>query len=148
MLTENTNAKAEALIRARLDSWVKAFHAQDIDTIMSHYAPDILAFDAIGQLQFKGIDAYRAHWQACMAMCTGPFIFDIHELGITAGDDLAYAHYVCRCGGTNEKGEQQSGWLRVTLCFRLEHDQWMIAHEHFSSPFDPASGKVLSDLTP
>jgi ketosteroid isomerase-like protein len=147
MLTENTTSKTEALIRTQIDSWAKAFHAQDIDTIMSHYAPDILAFDAIGQLQFKGIDAYRAHWTACMSMCAGPFVFEIHELGITAGDNLAFAHYVCRCGGTNERGEQQTGWMRVTLCFTLQNDQWLIAHEHFSSPFDPATGKVLSDLS-
>lgn len=148
MLTENRNAKAEADIRARVESWRQAFFAQDIDAIMSHYAPDVLAFDAIGQLQFKGIDAYRAHWQACMGMCTGPLVFDMQDLEITAADDIAFGHYVCNCGGTNEKGEQQSGWMRVTLCFRREGAQWLIVHEHFSSPFDPVTGKALFDAKP
>lgn len=38
---------------------------------MSHYAPDVLAFDAILRLRFKGAEAYRDHWQASLAMCPG-----------------------------------------------------------------------------
>lgn len=148
MLTENSNAKAEAEVRARIASWEKAFRAQDLDAILSHYAADVVAFDAIGQLQFKGLDAYGKHWKACMSMCSGPLVFEIHELNIAAAENLAYGHYVCLCGGTNEKGEQQSGWMRVTVGLRRENDQWMVVHEHFSAPFDPASGKTLLDAKP
>lgn len=148
MLTENRNAQSEAEIRALLDSWKAAFLKRDIDAIMAHYAPDVLAFDAILKLQFKGIDAYRKHWEACMSMCSGHMVFEIHELGITAADHIAYGHYVCLCGGTNDKGEEQSGWMRVSLALRREQGAWKIAHEHFSVPFDPMSGKALFDLQP
>ena len=57
---------------------------------MSHYEPDILAFDAISQLQFKGADDYRKHWEACLTMCQGPSFFEIHDLGITVNDGLAF----------------------------------------------------------
>jgi uncharacterized protein (TIGR02246 family) len=148
MLTENTNAKAEADIRARVESWKKAFFAQDIDAIMANYAPDVLAFDAIGPLQIKGRDAYRKHWEMCMAMCTGHLVFEMQELEITATDNLAFGHYVCQCGGTNDKGEAQTGLMRVTLCFQRQDDQWLIAHEHFSSPFNPLTGKTIFDAKP
>ena len=72
----------ESQIRALIDDWADALRAKDIDRVMSHYAPDVLAFDAIAQLQFKGRDAYRQHWQACLSMCQDPSIFEIHELGI------------------------------------------------------------------
>jgi ketosteroid isomerase-like protein len=148
MLTENRNTQAETDIRAQLESWKSAFLKRDGDAVMSHYASDVLAFDAILELQFKGVDAYRKHWEACMSMCTGHMLFEIHELEISAADEIAFGHYICLCGGTNEKGEQQSGWMRVTLGLRREQGAWKIAHEHFSVPFDPMSGKALFDLQP
>jgi hypothetical protein len=45
MNTARATAKAE--IRAQVDSWLQAVLAMDIDGIVSHYAPDILAFDTV-----------------------------------------------------------------------------------------------------
>lgn len=115
---------------------------------MSHYAPDILSFDAIAQLQFKGADAYRRHWEMCVTMCSGPMTFDIHDLGIETGDDIAFGHYLLRCGGAGPDGTEQTGWMRVTVCCRRASGNWKIAHEHFSAPFDPENGKALLDLEP
>jgi ketosteroid isomerase-like protein len=85
---------------------------------MAAYAPDILAFDAIAQLQFKGAEAYRKHWQMCVEMCSGPMTFEIHDLGIEAGDNVGFAHYLLRCGGPGPDGKEQTGWMRVTVCCR------------------------------
>jgi uncharacterized protein (TIGR02246 family) len=135
-------------VRALIEHWAKASRAKDIDGIMSCYAPDILAFDAVGDLQFKGAEAYKKHWEACLAMCPGPKTFEVHDLSITAGDDMAFGHYLGRCGGTDEKGEEKAGWFRVTVCCRKTNGQWRVVHEHFSAPFDPQSGKALLDLEP
>ena len=135
-------------IRRLLEQWAKAVRAKDPDGIFAHYAPDILAFDGIGRLQFKGRDAYRRHWEACLEMCSGPMIFEIHELDIEARDDLAFGHYLSRCGGTGADGKEQAGWFRVTVCWRKRNGRWKVAHEHFSAPFDPVSGKALLDLEP
>jgi uncharacterized protein (TIGR02246 family) len=148
MTPEITRADDEAQIRALIDDWAKAARAKDIDAIFAHYAPDIVAFDGIGQLQFKGRDAYRKHWEACIAMCSGPMIFEVHDLDIEAGDDLAFAHYLSRCGGTGTDGKEQAGWFRATVCLRNTRGRWQVAHEHFSAPFDPESGKALLDLEP
>jgi ketosteroid isomerase-like protein len=114
---------------------------------VSHYAPDIVAFDAIAQLQFKGVEAYRKHWEACLSMCPGPMIFEIHELTITAADDVAFGHYLTRCGAI-ENGEEKASWMRVTVGYRKTNGEWMIVHEHFSAPFDPHSSKALLELEP
>jgi uncharacterized protein (TIGR02246 family) len=135
-------------VRELIDRWVTASRAKDIDRIMSCYAPDVRAFDAIAALQFKGVEAYRKHWEACLAMCPGPMTFEIHHLNITAGDDMAFCHYLGRCGGTDEHGEEKAGWFRVTVCCRKTNGQWRVVHEHFSAPFDPQSGKALLDLKP
>jgi uncharacterized protein (TIGR02246 family) len=139
---------AEAEIRELLDDWVRAARSQDLDAIVSHYAPDIVSFDAIVALQFKGVDAYRKHWEACFSMCPGEMTFEIHGLNIVADRDVAYSHCLCRCGATDESGEEKTSWMRGTTCYRRIDGRWKIVHEHFSAPFDPTSGKALFDLKP
>ena len=63
MTTVLTKADDEAQIRARLEDWAEATQSKDLDAVMSHYAPDVVAFDAIAALQFKGREAYRKHWE-------------------------------------------------------------------------------------
>lgn len=148
MNIQTVKATAEAEIRELMDSWLKAVLKTDIDKIVSHYAPDILAFDAVSQLQFKGVDAYKKHWEECLSMCPmGSMIFEIHDLNITAGDGLAFATALSRCGGTGENGEEKSGWMRMTAAYRKINGKWMVMHEHFSAPFDMQTMKVL-DLKP
>ena len=86
MTTGRTKADDEGQIRARIDEWAKAARAKDIDRVISHYAPDVVAFDAIAALQFKSAEAYRKHWEACFAMCSGRTIFEIPD--ITGQDDV------------------------------------------------------------
>ncbi|MBL8444372.1 MAG: hypothetical protein JNK52_10035, partial [Zoogloeaceae bacterium] len=54
MATPSTLEHTEAELRTQLEDWARAVRAKDIDRIFAHYAPDIVAFDAIAQLQFKG----------------------------------------------------------------------------------------------
>jgi uncharacterized protein (TIGR02246 family) len=141
-------ATAEAEIRAQVDSWLQAVLAMDIERIVSHYAPDILAFDAVSQLQFQGVDAYRQHWQACLAMCRpGTMIFEMHDVHITAGDAVAFATALTRCGGTGENGAEKTGWMRMTAGYCKTDGKWSVVHEHFSAPFDMETLKVL-DVQP
>jgi uncharacterized protein (TIGR02246 family) len=148
MATATIERTAEAQIRGLIEDWAKAAGTFDIDRVMEAYAPDILAFDAIAKLQFKGAQAYREHWQACAAMCPGPMIFEVHDLAIEAGDDFAFGHYLVRCGTIGEDGKEQAGYMRATVCCRRTSGQWKIAHEHFSAPFDPESSQALLGLEP
>ena len=148
MNTETANASAVAEIRTLMDNWLRAVRANDLKGIVSHYAPDILAFDAIAQLQFKGVDAYRQHWEACLAMCPGPMIVEIQDLRIAAGDNVAFSHHLARCGAKEENGEEKASWMRVTVGYRKANGKWLVVHEHFSAPFNMESGKALFDLQP
>ncbi|MBA2409366.1 MAG: nuclear transport factor 2 family protein [Gammaproteobacteria bacterium] len=146
--TPTATPTSETEIRALIDSWLKAVHAQDIAGIVSDYAPDILAFDAIAKLQFKGREAYQKHWEACLAMCPGPGIFEMHDLQIAAGEDVAFAHCLNWCGGTDANGEEKASWMRMTAGYRKINGKWAVVHEHWSAPFDMESGKALFDLKP
>jgi uncharacterized protein (TIGR02246 family) len=142
------SSNAQMQIQQQLDSWAAACRAKDVARIISHYAEDVVAYDAVGPLQFQGRAAYQAHWQACMEMCSGPGVFEIHQPSFLLSGELAVVHYLCHCGGTDEQGEMHSSWLRVSQCFRLQGGRWLIAHEHFSMPGDMQSGKILFDLQP
>ena len=149
MNTTPENQTAVAEIQTLMDRWLRDVKAADIDKLMSHYAPDVLAFDAALQLQFKGTEAYGKHWRACMEMCPGPVTYEMHQLQITAGEDVAFAHYLNRCGGIDdETGEERAAWMRGTGCFRRIAGNWKIVHEHFSAPFDMETFKALLDLKP
>lgn len=148
MRTMKIEAIAEDEIRAAVDGWVEAVQQRDLDRIMSYYAPDVVSFDAIVALQFKGREAYRKHWESCLNMCAGEMAFEVHELVVAAERDVAFCHYLLTCGATNEQGEKQVGWMRATVCYRAIGGRWLIVHEHFSAPFDMESGKALLDLKP
>ena len=148
MALQMTTTDDAAQIRQLIEDWAKAARASALDRIMAAYAPDVRSFDAIAQLQFKGADAYRRHWEACIAMCPGPLIFEIHDLEIESGDRVAFGHCLVRCGTTGENGKEQTGWMRGTVCCRKSSGRWMVAHEHFSVPFEPESGKALLGLEP
>jgi len=141
-------SRDEAAIRALLDDWAEAAGQKEVARIMSFYAQDVVSFDAIGALQFKGRDAYGAHWDACMQHCPGEMIFKLHEVDVTANGDLAFARFLCYCGTTDAEGKEQAAWMRGTSCLRRIDGKWTIVHEHFSAPFDPESFKAQFDLQP
>lgn len=145
----STNKSSEeAKIRALMQDMVQAVKKKDIDKVMSNYAPDIVSFDAVSRLQFKGVEEYRKHWDACLNYCPGESIFEIHEVSVTADENIAFSHNFTFCGGEGPDGEVKSGWMRATTCYRKIGGEWKIVHEHYSAPFDMATGQMLFDLKP
>ena len=143
MNAETARATAEAEVRTALDHWQNAVRAKDIDAIVSHYASDIVAYDAILKLQFKGVDVYRKHWETCMEMCSGPMIFELHELQVVSGEDVALSPALTRRRGPGPDANAIPRWMRLTACYRKRNEKWQVVHEHFSAPFDMESSKVL-----
>lgn len=139
---------AEAQIRTLLEGWSVAVKEKNLEAIMAYYASDIVAYDAIMQLQFKGAKAYREHWQFCLGICEGAMLFEQHEVTVHADGHLAFAHWLNRCGGADESGEVKASWMRASAAYRKTDDGWRAVHEHFSAPFDMASGNALFDLQP
>lgn len=134
---------APATPRALLDSWLEAVRRMDPDAIAGHYAPELVAFDAFRQLRFQGVAAYREHWAFCLSACPGPIVFELRDLVLSAGADLAYGHFLCRCGFVDETGRETGSWMRVSVGLRRGEDGWRIAHEHFSLPIDMETGRAM-----
>lgn len=69
-------------------------------------------------------------------------------MSITAGEDVAFCHYLYRVTGTRADGGQVDMWVRATVCFHKQNGMWLVTHEHQSVPFDPETGKASLDLEP
>ena len=66
----------------------------------------------------------------------GAAAFDIVELNVTAGETVAFATALLRCGSAEELAKDGTPRLRLTLGLRKVDGAWHIAHEHHSFPSD------------
>jgi uncharacterized protein (TIGR02246 family) len=124
-------------IRALIEHWAKAVHAGDLETVVADHADDIVMFDVPPPADgVRGIDAYRAVWPPFFEWQRSGASFEIVELDVTAGDHVAYAHALLRCGTPDELAADPGNRLRLTLGLRKEGDRWMVAHEHHSFPLE------------
>jgi ketosteroid isomerase-like protein len=84
----------------------------------------------------RGLDAYRETWPAFFEWQARGASFEIVSLEVTAGEDVAYAHALLRCGTVQALAEHPETRLRLTLGLRKKDGRWTVAHEHHSFPAD------------
>ncbi|MDF2822972.1 MAG: hypothetical protein K0R68_380 [Mycobacterium sp.] len=122
-------------IRELVYRWVAAIRARDLDAVVADHTDDIVMFDVPPPYRgVRGLDAYRDTWPTFFDfIATGAF-FDVLELDIAAGDRVAYAYALLRCGSPVELTAAPAQRLRLTLGFRKDGDRWQVAHEHHSFP--------------
>jgi uncharacterized protein (TIGR02246 family) len=124
----------EAAIRDLVENWARAVREQNLDGILAHHSPDVLMFDVPPPLQSKGIEAYRKTWDLFFSWARDAGVFDITEMGLTAGDDVAFVTALMRCAGTETSGERTELEFRLTIGLRKLGGQWTVTHEHHSIP--------------
>jgi len=138
----------EAAIRALVGGFVKAVRARDIEAVMAVFAPEVVSFDLGPPLSHGGGEAFAGRWRALFDAYAGPIDYEVHQLDVTAGGDMAFSHSLNRTRGTTRDGKAVDRWLRWTACYRKLGDQWRIVHEHVSVPVDPRDGKACVELRP
>jgi uncharacterized protein (TIGR02246 family) len=131
-MTEN-----EDLIRRLVERWAEAVHAGDMDTVLADHAGDIVMYDVPPPYDgVRGIDAYRDTWPGFFEWQARGAVFEMLTLEVTAGEDVAFAHALLRCGTADELAANPANRLRLTLGLRKEGGRWVVAHEHHSFPID------------
>jgi uncharacterized protein (TIGR02246 family) len=125
----------EAAIRHLIEQWASAVRAKDIGGVLAHHTDDVLMFDVPPPVAARGMAAYRETWPAFFkAQAEGKAAFDLVELQVTAGDTVAFATALLRCGSTEELAKDSTPRLRLTIGLRKIDGSWKIAHEHHSFP--------------
>lgn len=119
----------EELVR----SWAAAVHDGDMDAVLAHHADDIVMFDVPPPHEgVRGLDAYRDTWPPFFQWQAGGSVFDVVELDVTEGEDVAYVWARVNCGTPAELAEHPERTMRLTLGLRKEDGDWVVAHEHHS----------------
>jgi PhnB protein len=148
MTTVEKRAGDEAHIRERIESWTAALRAKDIDGVLAHYAPDAVAFDLAPPLQHRR-DAIRNGLAEWFPTWVGAIGYEVRDLDVTVGDDVAFTRSLNRLSGKRTSGESTDVWLRATVGFRKLEGEWMVVHEHASVPFYmDGSFRAAVDLAP
>jgi uncharacterized protein (TIGR02246 family) len=127
----------DAQIRELVERWAHAVHTGDLATVTADHADDILMFDVPPpQDGVRGLAAYTSTWPPFFAWQASGAVFEIVELAVTAGADVAFASALLRCGTPEEFAERPDRRLRLTLGLRKEGGRWVVAHEHHSFALD------------
>src|SRR5918992_6009348 len=93
----------EDQIRVLIERWAEAVHAGNLDEVLADHADDIVMFDVPPpENGVRGIDAYRDTWPPFFEWQARGASFEITELAVTAGEEVAYAHALLRCGTPEE----------------------------------------------
>jgi uncharacterized protein (TIGR02246 family) len=122
----------EQQIRRLIEKWAEAVHQGDLETVLADHGDDIVMFDVPPPHDgVRGVDAYRDTWP--------PFFewqlrasFEIVELNVTAGSDVAFAWALLRCGTPEHLAAHPEERLRLTLGLRRTGGRWIVTHEHHS----------------
>jgi uncharacterized protein (TIGR02246 family) len=131
--TQRSPGTDETELRALIARWSKAVRDQDIAGIRADHNSDVLMFDVPPPFLSRGLDAYMATWETFFAWQAKPVQFDLHDIAITAGNDVAFATALGRCCDLSS-GERVDLEFRLTMGFRKLDGQWRILHEHHSIP--------------
>jgi len=147
MAVEENKKNDEAAIQGLIDDGIRSIRDKNIEGVMSLYAQEVVSFDIVPPLQYMGADAFRNVWEEVFFVYQ-TITYEIHDLSITVGDDMAFTHSLNRMSGSMTTGQKTDYWLRWTACFRKINGKWLIVHHQNSVPADLEHGKAALDLKP
>jgi uncharacterized protein (TIGR02246 family) len=124
----------EAAIRKIVEDWASAVRNRDLPAVMRNHSTDILMFDVPPPFQSKGIEAYRKTWDLFFSCAGDPAAFNIKEMNVTVGDNVAFVTAAMRCAEREAGGEDIDLDFRLTIGLRKIDGNWVIVHEHHSIP--------------
>jgi len=133
-MDHNPTAVEEAAIRELIERWSKAVRDENLAGIRADHDPDILMFDVPPPLQIHGLDAYMATWEGFLGWSVKPAMFDLHDVNVVAGKDVAFATAIGRCSGKDKRDQVIQLEFRLTIGLRKRDGQWSIVHEPHSVP--------------
>ncbi|MEX0784354.1 MAG: nuclear transport factor 2 family protein [Dehalococcoidia bacterium] len=129
-------------VRKIVEEWAAGVRAQDIDAVLKRHSTDLLMFDVVGPVHLEGLDAYRNTWaEQFFPWHGGTGRFDLVDLKVSAGADVAFATALLECAGT-EDGQRVAFTLRLTIGLEKRDGEWIVVHEHHSQPLDFDTARI------
>lgn len=147
VVTEQDVARLRELLAAQ----VTAMRERDAEALVAQFTADAVTFTLAPPLWnptpvVRDVVALRA-W---MDTFDGPIGYENREMDVEVSGDLAFGYGVSRLSAT-PKGMTEGFelWFRSTWCWRRVAGEWLLAHEHRSTPFYmDGSMRASLDLQP
>jgi uncharacterized protein (TIGR02246 family) len=133
-MADKQNVSDEAAVRDLIEAWADAVRRMDYAGILQSHSSDFVMFDVPPPFKSVGLEAYKKTWDLFFSWSSDPVRFEIHEMDVTAGGDVAFAVATMGCTGPGSDGKPEALDFRLTACLRKIDGRWMIAHEHHSVP--------------
>jgi ketosteroid isomerase-like protein len=124
----------EAPVRLLLQHLATATRNGQRDDVLKNHLPDVLIYDVLAPMKYEGAAAYRQSWDEWQPDTQGEGWFDLEDLSVTVGEDVAFAHCFIRCGGVLPNGKTFEDLVRATFGLRKASGSWKVAHQHISKP--------------
>jgi ketosteroid isomerase-like protein len=134
-MTNNTiQSAAEIEVRAVIEAWAAATRQNRTGDVLKNHVSDLVIFDVLPPMKYESAESYRRSWDGWQPETQGEAKFDLENLSVTAGADVAFAHAFIRCGGSMPDGRAFEDLVRATFCLRKFDRFWKISHQHISKP--------------
>jgi uncharacterized protein (TIGR02246 family) len=124
----------EKTIRTIIENWAKAVREKDMNGILANHADDIVMYDVPPPFKSEGLEAYRKTWETFFNWEKDSGVFDIEDLKIVAGEDVAFCYASMKCKGYTGTGEEEPLQFRLTTGLIKRDGAWLVQHEHHSIP--------------
>jgi uncharacterized protein (TIGR02246 family) len=124
----------ELQIRKLVENWAQAVRARDLDAIVAYHHENIVMYDVPPPFASVGIDAYRKSWDLFYSCKQEKDGFQIIDLHVIAGEDVAFCYAQMKCIYFEQGGQKIDLDFRLTIGFQKIDGQWWFMHEHHSVP--------------
>ena len=128
------NVTEERAVRQVIETWAAAVRARDYGGILANHTPSFVMFDVPLPFQSVGLEEYKKTWNLFFGWSSRPVRFDIREMTVVAGSDVAFAFARMGCYTPDAEGNPEPLDFRLTIGLRKIDGRWLIAHEHHSVP--------------
>jgi uncharacterized protein (TIGR02246 family) len=145
---EEGTADDETQIRVLIDATVRACRAKDAEALVADYSDDVVAYDLIDPLRYSSRKEVAARARQWLESFQGPVVYELHDVEVVAGQDVAFCHGLNHVVGTQGEGQKIDMWWRQTLCLQKVAGKWQVTHAHSSVPFDMETGKASLEIRP
>ena len=120
-------------IRELITDWSTAVRDGDLAGVLADHAEDIVMFDVPPPHEgVRGLDAYRGTWPPFFEWQRRAGSFEITELKVTAGEDVAFAWALLKCATREQQLATPALRLRLTIGLEKRDGRWTVTHEHHS----------------
>jgi len=134
MQKQRASSKDETEIQALIEKWAKAVREENREGIRADHDSEILMFDVPPPFLSRGLDAYMETWETFFSQAEKPIAFNLHNMEITAGEEVAFATAIGRCVNVDPKGKREELEFRLTMGLQKIDGRWRVMHEHHSLP--------------